>query len=342
MKKEKLRKQWIACMLSLLTFFVLFNVNAVLSDSNNINANLVVIPTEKAFCFPQTFVVKEALGNVSCFIEVKSALPDIINVSSLRLGIVENSSAGIPMLAGSPTFINDFNNNGVQDLFVQFDFSKFKNFFSSLTLPGNYNYRLDGNINIIPFTFQQTSDVFAKSNVPQSRRDVKLIDYTSEFRGTGGNIVVANGFALQKFTQETNILDGYVVQRVNYPNENVTIWGNILYSSRGHLTVDFTLFPWLPPYYSMKISEAITVVDEGFHSCSSTTNDMVICQSSGRMIKQGSGIFADKGNIPIKTLIYIVSPKATKIFGFDSNNNKIFEIENINLNYLNVKQTIPA
>jgi hypothetical protein len=341
MKKERNREKWVACMLSLLTFFVLFSVN-VLSDSQDIHANLVVIPTEFAFCYPQTLVVKEYFGNITCFVEVKSATPDIILVPSLRLGISENSSAGIPPIPGSVSYINDYNNNGVQDLFVQFGFTEFKNFFAGQILPGNYHYRINGNINIIPFNFQEISNVFAKLNVPQPSRSTRLIDYYSSFIGNGGNIVVANGFRLSKFTQQTNILDGYVVQRVSYPTESVNSWGVLSFSSRGYLTIDSTTFPWLPPFFSMKVGETFIVVDNGFHSCSSTTNSITICQSSGWMLKQGSGIWADNGQIPIKTLIYIISPDATKIFGFDSSNNKILEIENINLKSLTTTTMIPV
>jgi hypothetical protein len=340
MKKDKATTKWIACMLTLFTFFVLFSVN-VLSDSGNIHANLVVIPQEKTFCFPQTLIVKEGFGNVACFIEITSATPDIINVSSLRLGISENSSAGIPPIAGSVTYINDFNNNGVRDLFVQFDFSKFKNFFSGMTLPANYHYRIGGNINITPFSFEQIDNLFAKLNVSQPSRSTRFIDYYTSFTGNGGNIVVAKDFHLSKFAPYTNRLDGYVVQRVNYPSENVNSWGVLIYSSMGYLTVDNTVFSWLPPFFSMKVSQSFFVVDDGAHSCSSTTNSITICQSSGWMIRQSSGIFGDSGQTQIKTLIYIISPSATKIFGFDSSNNKILEIENIHLNSLQTSTIIP-
>jgi len=331
MKKEKATTKWIACMLSLFTFFVLFSVNA-LSDSNNINANLVVIPTEQAFCFPQNLIVKEMLGNISCFIEVVSADPNIINVPSLRLGIVENSSAGIPPVTGSVSYINDFNNNGIKDIFVQFDFSKFKNFFSGLTLPGNYHYKISGNINITPFAFTQTSNVFAKYNVPAAQY-TSLIDYTTSFEGNGGKIVVANNFPISKYKPAYNVFNGYFVQRVNYPNEKVISWGNPTFASQGTITIDFIVFKWI-------LGQSLTVVPDGLVSCSSTTNSITICQGSGRMIMQGDWYFASNGNIPVKTIIYIISPAATKIFGFDSNNNKMLEIENINLKTLAVTQNI--
>jgi len=158
----------------------------------------------------------------------------------------------------------------------------------------------------------------------------RLTDTTALFNGNGGTIAIANGFRLSKFTQQTNRLDGYAVRR-QYTNGNIIYWGSLSYTSVGYMTVDFTIFPFLPPLFSMKIAETFTVVDDGTHNCPSIANNFTVCTSSGWMIKHGSGIWADNGQLPITILDYVITKGNTNIIGYDSNNNKILEIDNINL-----------
>lgn len=307
-----------------------------ITKSATIIAHVTVLPSVIGICFPQTIVVKEAFGNVTCFIELSNADVSSIDISSIRLDLLENPSAGIPIIPGSVTYVDDFNNNGAKDLFIQFDFAKFKNNFAGLNLPGNYHYQLSGTVS--GFGFSQNSPVFAKSSVPQPSPSVNIIDYYTSFNGKGGNILVANNFRLSKYTAQKNLFTGFFEQRVSYPKENVISWGYPLFSSQGAEKIDFTVLPFLPPIYSYTISESLTVSSDGTISCSSTTNSIVICQGSGRIIMQGDGYFADNRNIPAKTLVYIITPTYAKIFGFDANNKMILEIENINMLTLNVAQ----
>jgi hypothetical protein len=334
-EKTKLEKKWVVMMLPLIFLLMVsasYAFTTITTTISNVQAHVTVIPSVTGICFPQTFVVKEAFGNVNCFIEVAGIDASQLNTSSITLGISENSTPGIHIILGSVTYVNDFNNNGIHDLFIQFDFSKLKNYFAGLSLPGNFHYQLSGSEPVFPFSFTQTSPVFAKSNV-QAAQYTSLIDYTTAFEGKGGSIVMANNFPISKYISTNNQFSGYFVQRVNYPNENVQSWGNPIFSSQGSITIDFIVFKWV-------LAQSLTVVPDGLVSCSSTTNSTVICQGSGRMIMQGDWMFGSNSNIPVKTIVWIISPTATKIFGFDSSNNKILEIENITLKTLSLTKNI--
>lgn len=371
--KEKLRleKKWAALVLSLITFLLFVSVSYSATENGNIETNVfinivraattsttttstattaststttasnviqahvLVIPKETAFCFPQTFVVKEAFGNVTCFIETIGINASQLDPNSLTLGIAENSTPGIPIIPGSVTYTDDFNNNNVSDLFVQFDFSKLKNYFAGLGLPGFYHYQISGSLPVAPFSFTQNQIVSAKVSIPSGPYPYNsLIIYYTSFLGNGGNIVVAKNFPISTYTSTSSQLTGYFTQRVSYPNENVVSVGVPVYSNQGYITVNLLLF-------KLQFSQSLGVVLDGSASCSSTTNSITICQGSGRIITQSDlYTYGSNDNIPVKTVVWIISPTATKIFGFDSNNNKILEIENIGLKSLSVTPNI--
>jgi hypothetical protein len=286
------------------------------------------------YCFPQTFVVNSPTSDVTCFLETTGGSPSSIDVTSLRLHISERSSLGIPVMSGSPAIIGDFNGNGIPDLQVKFAASQFKRLFLGLSLPGNYHYQISGNILTFgyapasfPFNIVQSSPLFAEFSIPQPAPTATFVDYQSSFNGYNGTIQTANGFALSEFTQQYATLNGYVTQRVYFSDGSTQTFGSLNFAATGYLTVNLVLF-------QTQVAETFTVDAESPLTCSSITNTSTICQTSGTMIKQGAGIFADNGDIPVPKLIYEITPTSGTIIGFDANNNKILEIDNIPISSL--------
>jgi hypothetical protein len=133
----------------LISLALVISVNALKQDNSELKAHVNVFPTGIIDCRPDVLNLKSKGKYVTCFIELESADVKDIDISTVRLSIVGKS--GFVQSEPSPTYLNDYDYDGRQDLMVKFNRTKVENFFTGLINPEYFDFNVSGYAKGFPF-----------------------------------------------------------------------------------------------------------------------------------------------------------------------------------------------
>ena len=262
------QKLGIVLMLPILISLALATSTNASQEHSELNAYVNVFPVSPVDCRPDVLNLKSKGKYVTCFIELYGADVKDINISSVRLSIW--SKPGSIEAELSPSYIDDYDYDGIQDLMVKFNRTRVENFFEGLINPTEFIFVVSGNVKNYPFSGNDTILV----TKPSAIKLVRYIQIDSQELGNG-KINHIESLDLSSYSTTFTHFNGY------FFTTSPTLHGYSSFYFQGKIKNKFLGFTYYKPV------TVLAQMDE-LEECYAF-DDTVHCEGKGFLIIRPSG-----------------------------------------------------
>ncbi|OGI15166.1 hypothetical protein A3K63_03485 [Candidatus Micrarchaeota archaeon RBG_16_49_10] len=146
-----------ALILPIMALLAVATIASAFQDDSDLEATIKVLPAAAVDCKPDLLSIKSNGEYVTCFIELSGAEVDEIDVPTVKLSVLGKGGSVDAEL--SPTFIGDYDFDGLDDLMVVFSRPHVIALIGDLDAPTDFVFVVSGYLGVFPFSGNDTVKV---------------------------------------------------------------------------------------------------------------------------------------------------------------------------------------